>query len=80
MLLQKIGGFKIKTVFVPVGEIDLEMLAKLRLKHPGVTVDNEVVEPSSTQLHNYKGTVLIGTHVSHIPQILTVSVYSHAPK
>ncbi|KAA8588323.1 hypothetical protein FQN60_001517 [Etheostoma spectabile] len=36
------------------GEIDLEMLAKLRLKHPRVTVDNEVVEPSSTQLHNYK--------------------------
>lgn len=36
------------------GEIDLEMLAKLHLKHPGVTVDNEVVEPSSQQLHNYK--------------------------
>ncbi|XP_029315245.1 histamine N-methyltransferase-like [Cottoperca gobio] len=36
------------------GEIDLEMLSKLRLKHPGVTVDNEVVEPSSTQLHNYR--------------------------
>lgn len=36
------------------GEIDLEMLSQLRLKHPGVTVDNEVVEPSSTQLHQYK--------------------------
>lgn len=36
------------------GEIDLEMLAKLHLKHPGVTVNNEVVEPSSQQLHNYK--------------------------
>jgi len=36
------------------GEIDLEMLAKLHLKYPGVTVDNEVVEPSSQQLHNYK--------------------------
>ncbi|XP_044222445.1 histamine N-methyltransferase [Thunnus albacares] len=36
------------------GEIDLEMFSELRLKHPGVTVDNEVVEPSSQQLHNYK--------------------------
>ncbi|XP_059199034.1 histamine N-methyltransferase [Centropristis striata] len=36
------------------GEIDLEMLSELRLKHPGVKVDNEVVEPSSTQLHNYR--------------------------
>ncbi|XP_071353093.1 histamine N-methyltransferase-like [Trachinotus anak] len=36
------------------GKIDLEMLSELRTKHPGVTVDNEVVEPSSQQLHNYK--------------------------
>ncbi|XP_034549029.1 histamine N-methyltransferase-like isoform X2 [Notolabrus celidotus] len=36
------------------GEIDLEMLSKLHLQHPGVTVDNEVVEPSSQQLLNYK--------------------------
>ncbi|XP_056290737.1 histamine N-methyltransferase-like [Pseudoliparis swirei] len=36
------------------GEIDLEMLSELRLKHPGVTVDNEVVDPSSIQLQNYK--------------------------
>ncbi|XP_040913686.1 histamine N-methyltransferase isoform X2 [Toxotes jaculatrix] len=36
------------------GEIDLEMLSELRMKHPGVTVDNEVVEPSSQQLHNYR--------------------------
>ncbi|KAM9346880.1 histamine N-methyltransferase-like [Symphorus nematophorus] len=40
------------------GKIDLEMFSQLRLKHPGVTVDNEVVEPSSEQLHNYK--VLVG--------------------
>ncbi|KAM4558538.1 histamine N-methyltransferase isoform 1-T2 [Odontesthes bonariensis] len=36
------------------GEIDLEMFSELRQKHPGVTVENEVVEPSSQQLHNYK--------------------------
>ncbi|XP_022049351.2 histamine N-methyltransferase-like [Acanthochromis polyacanthus] len=39
------------------GEIDLEMLSELRQKHPGVTVDNEVVEPSSQQLHNYRVSV-----------------------
>ncbi|XP_005745752.1 histamine N-methyltransferase-like [Pundamilia nyererei] len=36
------------------GEIDLEMLSELHKKHPGVTVDNEVVEPSRQQLYNYK--------------------------
>lgn len=36
------------------GEMDLEMLTQLHLKHPMSTVDNEVVEPSSQQLHNYK--------------------------
>ncbi|XP_041807211.1 histamine N-methyltransferase-like isoform X2 [Chelmon rostratus] len=39
------------------GEIDLEMLSELRLKHPGVTVDNEVVEPSAQQLHKYRVSV-----------------------
>ncbi|XP_018537518.1 histamine N-methyltransferase-like isoform X1 [Lates calcarifer] len=41
------------------GEIDLEILSELHMKHPGVTVDNEVVEPSSQQLHNYRGTAFI---------------------
>ncbi|XP_044074002.1 histamine N-methyltransferase [Siniperca chuatsi] len=36
------------------GEIDLEMLSELHLQHPGVAVDNEVVEPSSQQLLNYR--------------------------
>lgn len=31
------------------------MFSQLRLKHPEVTVDSEVVEPSAQQLHNYKG-------------------------
>lgn len=55
-----------KTVLVPVGELDLEMLSVLHTKHPGVTVDNEVVEPNSQQLLNYRGTFL------H-----TASEYSH---
>lgn len=41
--------------FAPAGEIDLEMFSQLRLKHPEVTVDTEVVEPSAQQLHNYRG-------------------------
>ncbi|XP_026151210.1 histamine N-methyltransferase-like [Mastacembelus armatus] len=36
------------------GEMDLEIFSELHQKHPGVTVDNEVVEPNSQQLHNYK--------------------------
>uniref|UniRef100_A0A667Z2W4 Histamine N-methyltransferase n=1 Tax=Myripristis murdjan TaxID=586833 RepID=A0A667Z2W4_9TELE len=39
------------------GEIDLEILSQLRLKHPGVTVDNEVVEPSSQQIQSYRALV-----------------------
>uniref|UniRef100_A0A3B4B492 Histamine N-methyltransferase n=1 Tax=Periophthalmus magnuspinnatus TaxID=409849 RepID=A0A3B4B492_9GOBI len=34
--------------------IDREILAQLHLKHPGVLVDNEVVEPSSQQLQKYR--------------------------
>lgn len=61
-------AFQIKTVLVPLGEIDLEMLSELRKKHPEVTVDNEVVEPSCQQINNYKGTVFIGAHFSHMTQ------------
>lgn len=45
----------------PVGEIDLEMLSVLHSKHPGVAVDNEVVEPSAEQLYKYKGRMFRGT-------------------
>lgn len=69
-----------KPVLVPVGEIDLEMLSKLRLKHPGVTVDNEVVEPSGQQLHNYRGTVFIGRHLSHGPQFLEKNIFVFVQK
>ncbi|XP_041662446.1 histamine N-methyltransferase-like [Cheilinus undulatus] len=57
-ILASIGDGKSQINVIGVGsgagEIDLEMLSVLHLKHPGVTVDNEVVEPSSQQLHNYK--------------------------
>lgn len=47
-----------KTKFVSVGEMDLEILSELHSRHPGASVDNEVLEPSAQQLHDYKG---IGT-------------------
>lgn len=56
---------------MPVGEIDLEMLSELHMKYPEVTVDNEVVEPSSQRLHNYRGTLFIDIH-SHIPHTVFI--------
>lgn len=63
---------------VPLGEIDLEMLSELHKKHPGVMVDNEVVEPSHQQLYNYKGTVFTGTCFFHTTQ--NESLYSQLSK
>lgn len=70
--MQEIDVFENNNYIVHVGEIDLEMLSELRLKHPGVTVDNEVVEPSSTQLHKYRGK----TRVSYISRMHTVSIFT----
>ncbi|XP_061698484.1 histamine N-methyltransferase-like [Syngnathoides biaculeatus] len=57
-ILASIGNGKSHLLSIGVGSgdgrIDLEMFSELRRKHPGVTVDHEVVEPSSQQLHNYK--------------------------
>lgn len=71
--LQAISGFK-RNVPMPVGEIDLEMLSVLRSKHPGVAVDNEVLEPSAQQLHNYKGSTFLEAHTFCIPQVNTVCI------
>ncbi|XP_013875557.1 histamine N-methyltransferase isoform X2 [Austrofundulus limnaeus] len=49
------------------GEIDLEMLSELHKRHPDVTVDNEVVEPSSQQIHNYKALVAKTAELQSIP-------------
>ncbi|XP_020493488.1 histamine N-methyltransferase [Labrus bergylta] len=57
-ILASIGDGKSHLNVIGVGSgdgvIDLKMLSKLHLRHPGATVDNEVVEPSGQQLHNYK--------------------------
>lgn len=48
------------------GEIDLEMLSQLRLKHPEAKVNNEVVEPSSDMIYKYKVLVSKTPDLDHI--------------
>ncbi|CAN9497909.1 unnamed protein product [Ophioblennius macclurei] len=48
------------------GMIDLEMLSELRQKHPGVTVDYEVVEPSDQQRQKYKVSVSETSGLDHV--------------
>ncbi|NXP44866.1 HNMT methyltransferase, partial [Heliornis fulica] len=36
------------------GEIDLEILSKVQARYPGVTINNEVIEPSADQISKYK--------------------------
>lgn len=62
---QLLGTNVFACVVVVAGEIDLEMFSQLRLKHPSITVDNHVVEPSSQQMHNYKGIDYLTAY--HIP-------------
>uniref|UniRef100_A0A672IPW2 Histamine N-methyltransferase-like n=1 Tax=Salarias fasciatus TaxID=181472 RepID=A0A672IPW2_SALFA len=69
-LLASIGDGKSRLNVIGVGcgdgKIDLEMLSELRQKHPGVTVDYEVVEPSSQQLQKYKVSVSETPDLDHI--------------
>uniref|UniRef100_A0A8C4Z5N3 Histamine N-methyltransferase n=1 Tax=Gadus morhua TaxID=8049 RepID=A0A8C4Z5N3_GADMO len=48
MLVRPPNPFLVKCLLVAVvaGEIDLEMFSQLRQKHPSITVDNQVIEPS----------------------------------
>lgn len=38
-----------------LGEIDLLILSKLQARYPGVTINNDVIEPSADQIFKYKG-------------------------
>ncbi|KAJ3591953.1 hypothetical protein NHX12_007083 [Muraenolepis orangiensis] len=57
-ILASVGDGKAELNVIGVGsgagKIDLEMFSQLRQKHPSITVDNTVVEPSSQQILNYK--------------------------
>lgn len=38
-----------------LGEIDLLILSKVQASYPGVTINNDVIEPSADQISKYKG-------------------------
>ncbi|XP_034042292.1 histamine N-methyltransferase-like [Thalassophryne amazonica] len=69
-LLDSIGEGKSHLNVIGVGSgagvIDLEMLSEIHQKFPDVTVDNEVVEPSSQQLAKYKALVSEKPGLDHI--------------
>uniref|UniRef100_A0A8C6TL06 Histamine N-methyltransferase n=1 Tax=Neogobius melanostomus TaxID=47308 RepID=A0A8C6TL06_9GOBI len=69
-ILASVGNRKSQLNVIGVGSgegsYDLEMLSQLCQKHPGVLVDNEVVEPSSQRLNNYKVMVAQKPDLEHI--------------
>ncbi|XP_030643075.1 histamine N-methyltransferase-like [Chanos chanos] len=69
-ILASIGDGKVNLNVMGIGsgagEMDLEMLAQLHMKHPGIRVDNEVVEPSSEMLHKYKALVSETSNLNYV--------------
>uniref|UniRef100_A0A8C6T492 Histamine N-methyltransferase n=1 Tax=Neogobius melanostomus TaxID=47308 RepID=A0A8C6T492_9GOBI len=69
-ILASVGNGKSQLNVIGVGSgegiVDLEMIAQLCQKHPGVLVDNEVLEPSSQRLYNYKVMVAQKPDLEHI--------------
>lgn len=48
------------------GEIDLQMLSHIQAKNPGVTINNDVVEPSSEQILKYKELVAKTSNLKNV--------------
>ncbi|XP_034042291.1 histamine N-methyltransferase-like [Thalassophryne amazonica] len=69
-LLASIGEGKSHLNVIGVGSgagvLDLEMLSEIHQKFPDVTVDNEVVEPSSQEIEKYKALVSQKPGLDHI--------------
>lgn len=38
-----------------LGEMDLQILSKIQARYPGVTINNDAIEPSASQISKYKG-------------------------
>ncbi|NWH74309.1 HNMT methyltransferase, partial [Piaya cayana] len=57
-LITSIGNGKstinILSVGGGAGEIDLQILSKVQARYPGVTINNDVIEPSADQIFKYK--------------------------
>ncbi|KAM9287088.1 histamine N-methyltransferase-like [Morus bassanus] len=48
------------------GEIDLLILSKLQARYPGVTINNDVIEPSAEQIFKYKERVAETTNLENV--------------
>ncbi|NXT61238.1 HNMT methyltransferase, partial [Chaetops frenatus] len=48
------------------GEIDLQILSKIRARYPGATINNDVIEPSADQISKYKERVAQASNVENI--------------
>ncbi|NXC88034.1 HNMTA methyltransferase, partial [Cercotrichas coryphoeus] len=49
-----------------LGEMDLQILSKIRARYPGVTINNDVVEPSASQISKYKEHVAQASNLENI--------------
>ncbi|XP_062055370.1 histamine N-methyltransferase [Lepus europaeus] len=60
------SGIKILSIGGGAGEIDLQILSKVRVQFPGVHINNEVVEPSAEQITKYKELVAKTSNLENI--------------
>ncbi|KFO22724.1 histamine N-methyltransferase [Fukomys damarensis] len=57
---------KILSIGGGAGEIDLQILSKVKAQYPGVHINNEVVEPSAEQITKYKELVAKTSNLENI--------------
>uniref|UniRef100_A0A4X1SZX3 Histamine N-methyltransferase n=1 Tax=Sus scrofa TaxID=9823 RepID=A0A4X1SZX3_PIG len=57
---------KILSIGGGAGEIDLQILSKVRAQYPGIRINNEVVEPSAEQITKYKELVAKTSNLENI--------------
>lgn len=48
------------------GEMDLQILSKIQARYPGVTINNDVIEPSADQISKYKERVAQASNLENI--------------
>ncbi|NXQ49963.1 HNMT methyltransferase, partial [Catharus fuscescens] len=48
------------------GEMDLQILSKIRARYPGVTINNDAIEPSASQVSKYKEHVAQASNLENI--------------
>ncbi|XP_032921255.1 histamine N-methyltransferase-like isoform X2 [Catharus ustulatus] len=48
------------------GEMDLQILSKIRARYPGVTINNDAIEPSASQISKYKEHVAQASNLENI--------------